>query len=180
MPVTAALVKVSGDGYQDAFFTFTPRPGEEAFTRIRLRTREVTGQVTAADGGTVSNTAGARVIIPAASVVRAADNTAFSGQINLDIRSLENTDATLLPGDGRGTDTEGYLKALRWYGAVAVQLSGSDGKALQIAEGKTALLQIPIQASDIANAPATIGLWSFNESIGLWNRRERLLRRQCL
>lgn len=51
---------------------------------------------------------------------------------------------------------------------AAVELIGASGEALQIASGKKATLTMPLPAAAQASAPATIPLWHFNESKGLW------------
>jgi hypothetical protein len=51
---------------------------------------------------------------------------------------------------------------------VAVELTGDQGQALQIASGKKATLTFPIPSSLSTTAPASIPLWYFDESNGLW------------
>jgi hypothetical protein len=51
---------------------------------------------------------------------------------------------------------------------VAVEMTGSAGEPLQVATGKKATMTMPIPASIMATAPATIPLWHFDEVKGLW------------
>jgi hypothetical protein len=51
---------------------------------------------------------------------------------------------------------------------AAVEMTGTGGEALQIVSGKKATLTMPIPASIMATAPATIPLWHFDEVKGLW------------
>jgi hypothetical protein len=51
---------------------------------------------------------------------------------------------------------------------VAVELSSASGEKLQIANGKTAIINLPIASSLLSSAPATIPLWYFDETKGFW------------
>ena len=50
-----------------------------------------------------------------------------------------------------------------------VQLTGSSGQNLQIANGHTAEITVPVDASQNSSSPNTIPLWSYNEETGMWN-----------
>ncbi|RYY68238.1 MAG: hypothetical protein EOO13_12865, partial [Chitinophagaceae bacterium] len=59
-------------------------------------------------------------------------------------------------------------KLLVTYGMAAVELTSGSGEKLQVAPGKKAKLTLPLPASIAGSAPASIPLWHFDESIGLW------------
>jgi hypothetical protein len=71
-----------------------------------------------------------------------------------------------MPGDLRGITTTGQEKSLQSFGMMAVELTDDAGVKLQLS--KPATLNMPIPAALRAAAPATIPLWSFNETNGLW------------
>lgn len=162
------LVKVSSNGYYNAFKTFIPVAGKETFIRIPLQAKKLTGQIAASAGGKLVIEEKASLSLNESSVVNASNNSAFDGQIQVNATSFHNKPAGVLPGDGRGANSEGYLKTLQFYGALAVNLSSDNGTALQIAPGKTAFIQIPVTETLLSSAPSTIDLWYFNESKGLW------------
>jgi len=56
------------------------------------------------------------------------------------------------------------------YGMMAVELTNSSGQKLQIETGKTAEIRITVPPSLLPNAPATIPLWSLDESLGVWKK----------
>ena len=56
------------------------------------------------------------------------------------------------------------MECLRWT------LEGNNGEQLQIATGKTAKLRFTIPSSLRSTAPATIPLWSVDETTGLWKQ----------
>lgn len=164
------VVKVTRNGYYDGFQSFIAATGKESFLQIQLLPKTISGEINAANGGIVTVNDGTSVQLPAYSVVKANGSAIYDGQVKISTTSLAVSSPNFMPGDGRGTDAEGYLKALQFYGAVAVNLTASNGEALQIAEGKSSAVKIPIQSSLAASAPATIALWYFNETTGLWKQ----------
>ncbi|MBV4359270.1 carboxypeptidase-like regulatory domain-containing protein [Pinibacter aurantiacus] len=174
VPAAAGVVKVYCKGYFMGYKTFVPEKNKSGFVRMQLLTKSETGVVSAASGGEIATNDGGKIILPANGVVAAATSSAYTGQVHVSIKNIdpsatENFQAGM-PGDGRATDSVGHLKALRSYGAVAVELTGDNGQALQIAQGKTASIFIPISSSLAASAPESITLWSFNEGTGLWKQ----------
>jgi hypothetical protein len=73
-----------------------------------------------------------------------------------------------MPGELRGLTTANQERGLQSFGMIAVQLVGASNEALQIANGKTAFITMNIPTALAASAPATIPLWFFDESNGLW------------
>ncbi|MFT3825180.1 MAG: carboxypeptidase-like regulatory domain-containing protein [Chitinophagaceae bacterium] len=174
LPKSAGYVKVSAGGSFDSYKTFVPAENKEAFVRIKLLAKKEIGVVEASSGGPVNTTEGATITLPANGIVIAGTGVSYTGKVHVNARWInpaeESSIQSQIPGDNRGTDTEGHLKTLRSYGAVAVELTADNGQLLQIAGGKTATLNIPVSASLAAQAPATLNLWSFNDSTGLWKQ----------
>lgn len=170
----AALVTVSKAGYFNGIKTYIATEGKGAFFRIKLLPKTVAGNIDANAGGTVTLSNGMKVTLPAAAVVNAASNAAYSGQVNVAVQWIDPTAADLnriMPGDLRGLNTDGYLKLLSTYGMCAVELSGGAGELLQVAGGKKATLDFPIPSSMAGSAPASIPLWYFDENVGLWKEQ---------
>ena len=167
---TAATVTIVNAGYFNGIKTYMAEDGKAAFFRIKLLPKTSVGTITAASGGTVTSN-GVKVSLPANAVVNAATNVAYVGNISVAIKFLNPTSAeinNIMPGDLRGIDGNSNLKLLTSYGMAAVELTGSAGELLQIATGKKATLIMPIPASIVASAPASIPLWYFDEAKGLW------------
>jgi len=170
----AGQVSVAKTGYFDGYKTFTPQEGKETFVRFKLLTKNESGTVDAAAGGAVTTSDGGKITLPANGVVTAEDGTVYSGEVHVNARmidSSEDNDFHLdMPGDSRGTDTDGHLKALKTFSTIAVELTGSSGQLLQLAEGKPATLSLPIPVSLTADAPTTIDLWTYDTKTGLWKQ----------
>ena len=169
----AAVVVVTRPGYFKGIKTYLATADKAAFFRIKLIPKTNTGSINATSGGNVTLSNGLIIALPANAVVNAATNAAYSGTVNVAAHWINPVGADLnqtMPGDLRGIATDGSLKLLTTYGMAAVELTGGSGELLQIATGKKATLTMPVPASLMATAPATIPLWSFDETNGLWKQ----------
>lgn len=167
----AAVVTVNKPGYFKGIKTYIAKEGKAAFFRIKLIPKTNVGSISGATGGTVALANGLSIVLPAGAVVNAATNTTYTGTVSVAAFWINPEAADLdkiMPGDLRGINTEGVIKLLQTYGMAAVELTGVSGELLQIAGGKKATLTLAIPASLSANAPASIPLWYFNETNGLW------------
>lgn len=167
----AAVVTVSKPGYFKGIKTYIAKEGKAAFFRIKLIPKTNVGTINGSSGGTVALTNGLSITLPAAAVVNAVTNAAYTGNINV-AASWINPEANdlnrIMPGDLRGIDKDGAIKLLQTFGMAAVELTGASGELLQITAGKKATLSLSIPASLSAIAPASIPLWYFDEANGLW------------
>lgn len=77
--------------------------------------------------------------------------------------------AAMMPGGDlaavRADNSEAQLVS---YGMTRVDMKASNGRKLQLVDGKPATLSFPVPAKFASNTPAEIPLWSFNEGTGLW------------
>lgn len=169
---SAGFIQVTKAGYFEGFRTFLPREGKQNFIRLQLITKTIVGTIDAATGGTVNTSDAASVTLPSNAVVVAASNTAYSGQIHVAAYWLDPSNMPLtslnMPGDLRGIDQAGHMNVLTTFGMLAVELMGDAGELLQVAAGKKASLKFPIPSALQGAAPASIPLWYFDESHGLW------------
>jgi hypothetical protein len=167
----AATVTVINAGYFNGIKTYIASNNKAAFFRIKLLPKTNVGTIGAASGGTVTTTNNVKISLPANAVVNATTLASYTGTVNVAAKWIDPTSAELnniMPGDLRGIDANNSLKLLTTYGMVAVELTGAGGELLQIANGKKATLTMPIPAALQANAPASIPLWFFDETNGLW------------
>lgn len=168
-----AVVTVSKDGYFKGIKTFTTADAKSSFCRITLMQKTIAGTINTSNGGTVTLGNGLKVSLPANAVVNASTKAAYTGVINVSCKYIDPSNyqtAATMPGDLAGIDSAGKLKSIMSYGMAVVELTGSSGELLQITAGQKATLTIPIPFSVIANAPATIPLWYFDEIKGYWKQ----------
>lgn len=99
------------------------------------------------------------------------NGTVYNGNVNVVAHELASTDPDVfikMPGNLIGQRTDGSISGMETYGMVNVELKGDNGEKLQILTGHKAEIVQPIAQNQLDTAPATIPLWHFNETTGLW------------
>jgi hypothetical protein len=141
------------------------------YVRIILLSNAATQNFSSSVGGTISLPDGSSAQFQPNSFVTT-NGSAYTGTINLIVKHLSPDDVnfgfTIPGGDLLGKDLNNKAVVLYTYGMVGVELTGSSGEALQLANGTSATLTLSIVASQLATAPATIPLWFFDETTSLW------------
>lgn len=169
----AAFVKAEKTGFFTGSRTFVARQNQDHYVEIQLLTKTVIGTVSATSGGTINVANGSAITLPANGIVVESTGAAYTGNVQVSMAWIDPTSVNLfrqMPGDLRGIDEAGRENNLQSFGMLAVELNGSGGEKLQIASGKKASLKFPLPSAIQAAAPATIPLWSFNETTGLWKQ----------
>ncbi|WEK37886.1 MAG: carboxypeptidase-like regulatory domain-containing protein [Candidatus Pseudobacter hemicellulosilyticus] len=170
VPKIAGVVSASKSAFFKAYTSFVPRSGKESFVQVRLLKKSEWAQLNAQSGGE-AQVGSLRFSLPGNSLVKA-DGSAYSGTVYIYARQISYADETgagsVMPGDARGTDGNGYLTLLQSFGTLAMELNGSSGETLQLAAGKKMTVTIPIPAELNATAPLKISVWSFDAGTGFW------------
>ena len=169
----AAVVTVTKTGFFKGIKTFIAATNKGAFFRIKLISKIISGTLNSASGGLVNIAGGVQINFPANAFIITSTSASYTGTVNVAAYKIDPTSADLpriMPGDLRGLNTDKQLQLLTSYGMAAVELTGAGGELLQMAPGKNATMTMPIPATIIASAPATIPLWYFDETIGLWKQ----------
>jgi hypothetical protein len=170
MDQNGAVVSVEKDGYFESTKVVMTSVNQTSHTEIMLIEKILTASFNASTGGTSSMNGGATVDIPAAGV-RLESGGAYSGNVNVYATYLDPTSSDLtqrMPGDLRATNSENEAMILETYGMIGVELESDSGEKLNIADGQTATIEIPVPSSLMGTAPATIPLWHFDEESGYW------------
>ncbi len=102
-----------------------------------------------------------------------AGSVPFTGNVRAEYRYYDPTNADNLnafPGSFSGVMTDGSETMFESFGYVSASFSNAQNPdiQLQLAPGKTATILSYIPMSLLANAPATIPMWYYNESTGKW------------
>ncbi|RYY19638.1 MAG: hypothetical protein EOO04_21605, partial [Chitinophagaceae bacterium] len=166
----AALVTVTHSGYFKGMRTYIAEAGKPVIVRIKLLPKTNLGTIDAATGGSTTAVDGLKVELPANAVVDGS-GAAYTGPVTVSAKWLnpEAADfAQIMPGDLRALNTSGEMRTLLSYGMAAVELTGSGGQTLQIADGKKSTVSFPLPSTLQGPAPASIPLWHFDEEKGLW------------
>lgn len=166
----ATLVTAEKTGYFTAYRCFSATTGTNQVV-IKLTKKNLSGTVSATNGGEVNLSNGTKISLPASGIVKASDNSSYTGTVDVYASYIDPTAADILervPGSFMANDKDGKRVFLTSYGMMAVELQSTAGERLQIKSGSTATLTSPIPSSAQASAPATIALWYVDEKTGLW------------
>ncbi len=169
VPENRAFVTVEKAGYFHGSRTFFAYKNQRSNVRISLLEKTIQGSVTAS-GGTVTTPEGVKLEFPANAVADANGNP-YTGTVQVAAQYLDPTADNILsimPGDLRGITTDNVEEGMTTYGMVAVELLGSGGELLNVADGKTVQLTMPVPSAQTSSAPAEIPLWYFDETNGVW------------
>ncbi|MFK8006169.1 MAG: carboxypeptidase-like regulatory domain-containing protein [Saprospiraceae bacterium] len=164
-----AFVTVEKDGYFHGSRTFFAYANQRSNVKISLLEKTIQGTV-GASGGTVSTPEGVQLNFPANAVANA-DGSPYTGTVQVAAQYLDPTAENIeniMPGDLRGITTDNVEEGLTTYGMVAVELLGSNDELLNVADGKTVQLTMPVGSAQLSSAPAEIPLWYFDETTGVW------------
>jgi hypothetical protein len=165
----ASLVRAEKTGYFTAFRCFNATSGTNQVV-IKLTKKNLSGTTNGVNGGDVDLSNGTKISLPANGIVKASDNSSYTGPVNVYAAYIDPTASDILdrvPGSFMANDKDGKRVLLSSYGMMAVELESSAGEKLQIKSGNTATLTYPIPSS-AQSAPATIAMWYIDESTGLW------------
>lgn len=166
----AGVITATKAGYFTGSRTIRPKESVVNNIVIQMIKKTVTGSFTNASGGTVTTNGSAKIDFPAGAVVTKS-GAAYTGTVKVSAYYLDPTSNTInteMPGDLRGINANNNEQILTSYGMVNVELNGSNGEALQLATGKQATLTMPLPSATQGAAPATIPLWYFDETKGMW------------
>ena len=167
----ASFVLVEKTGYLKGSRTIFANAGIINNIEIQLIPKTIRGNFSASAGGNIVIQNGSSVSLPANGIINVATNSVYTGIVNVIGAYLDPTDPKLsliMPGNLVGLTTTNEQKVLQTFGMIAIELEGSNGEKLNLANGKSATITLPIPAPLLASSPATIPLWYFDETKGLW------------
>lgn len=163
-----AHIKVTKPGFVNASRVLVPTNG---INRVNTMMIPATTTSTIATGSTstVSLPNGTKVKFDGS--FKDANGNPYSGSVSVGVFHLTPSNPylnELMPGSFLATNLGGNARIMETFGMLHVQLTGSSGQNLQIANGHTAEITVPIDAAQTSSSPATIPLWSYNEETGMW------------
>ncbi|MBV7269496.1 hypothetical protein [Winogradskyella luteola] len=161
-------IKAEKTGYIHGSRSVVPSNGTNKVT-IMLLDATVTGTVNSGTSETITANGGSSVSFDGNFMKE--DGSAYSGSVDVIMHHLDPSDEDMsmqMPGMLYAQNEDGAERMLQTLGMLAVELRGSGGEDLNLAEGSTSEIKIPVDASLISIAPATIPLWYFDEVNGYW------------
>ncbi|MCK7590340.1 carboxypeptidase-like regulatory domain-containing protein [Subsaxibacter sp. CAU 1640] len=161
-------VKASKPGYLHGSRSVVPSAGTNNVT-IMMLPETVAGTTTSGTAETIALPNGASVALEGD--YQKADGSAYSGSVNVIMHHLDPANEDMqdqMPGMLYAANAQNEPRMLQTFGMLAVELRGSGGEELNLAEGSSAEIKVPLDASLMADAPSTIPLWHFDEQYGYW------------
>ncbi len=163
------IVHVEANGFAQAFPVARVISGQETNLGVKLVPIGTTATVSVAEGGTVSvPNSPARVTIPADGLVPQAGGAPAETVVVLLTPINPAIDPNLMPGGFNGIPASGgAAQLIESFGAMLVDIRDSAGTRYTLASGITSTIRIPL-GTQSANPPATVSLWFFDETAGVW------------
>lgn len=163
-----AHVKVSKTGFISGSRVLVPTSGDNRIN-IMLIPNTPTAIITSGANSEVSLPNGTKVKFDGS--FKDASGNAYSGNVQVSLYHLKPTNtylSELMPGSLLASNASGEARVLETFGMLHVELTGSAGEKLNLANGHTAEISLDIDASQLGTSPTTIPLWSFDEANGIW------------
>ena len=164
-----AYVTATKSGYFHGSRTMIVQEGKTHYAHIRLLENASIHSFDSRESGMVQFD-NVMLAFPPNSVMLK-DGGAYEGEVNVSAKYLNPTDeniSEIMPGDLLGIAETGEEMVLATYGMMAVELTGTDGEALQVAENTAIEMLMTVPDALIGGAPAIIPLWYFDEVEGIW------------
>ncbi len=167
MDSKGTFIKVFKKGYLHGSDMIYPAAGTTSYARVKLLSSNAIAEFDSGAGGKIGIPGGGYVSFEPSSIVDDKGNL-YTGNVRVTLKYLNPNDDDLgdaMPGALEGRRDGGGDVVLGTLGMIAAELHDSDGNLLNIGKGKTATIEIPAKTQ---NRPATIPLWWFDESEGVW------------
>ncbi|MEH6535349.1 MAG: hypothetical protein V7719_03075 [Psychroserpens sp.] len=161
-------IKAEKAGYIHASRAVVPSSGTNK-VRIMMLPETSAGTTTSGTQETISLPNGSKVALEGDYIKP--DGTNYDGSVNIIMHHLDPADENMqdqMPGMLYAANAQNEERMLQTFGMLAVELRGDNGEDLNLAEGSTAEITVPLDASLVATAPSSIPLWYFDEANGYW------------
>ncbi|WP_298755054.1 hypothetical protein [uncultured Psychroserpens sp.] len=161
-------IKAEKAGYIHASRAVVPSQGTNK-VRIMMLSETVVGTTASGTQETINLPNGASVALEGNYIKP--DGTAYDGSVNVIMHLLDPIDENMqdqMPGMLYAANAQNEERMLQTFGMLAVELRGENGEDLNLTEGSTAEIKIPLDPSLMTNAPNSIPLWYFDEANGYW------------
>lgn len=168
------LVRFAKSGYFDVVRSFKANSGDEWEVIMCSKSdgSMSTSAVYEADEARTISVGDMRIDMPENGYMTDSNGKPYSGTVHSDMVYLDPNNehfAEMMPGgDLAAVRADNTPAQLLSYGMTAVSMTDDNGNKLQLKEGSTARLTFPVPQGMEASLPASIPLWSFDETKGVW------------
>ena len=162
-----AYISTEASGYIHGSRSLVPVEGENRVTIVLLEENPVE-TVASGNASTVTLANGASVSFNGSYQNDIGES--YEGDVSIILHyldPLEEQTQYSMPGMLYAQDSNNQERMLQTFGMLAVELRGEGGQELNLLEGTTAEIKVPLNPM-ISNPPSVIPLWYFNEDKGYW------------
>lgn len=163
-----AYITATKIGFFNSSRTFRPmKGGMSRPPLIKLLAQKSIGTINAAAGGAAASKGGTKIELPANAI------EGYSGAVNVVANYVNPTSPDFfarMPGDLAADNKDNKRGALISYGMSHIDLLDDKGNKVKIKPGMEATVTLPVPKSLQANATATIDMWYFDETKGIWKQ----------
>ena len=170
---SGTVVQAYRAGFLFGTATFNPIGGDNYLTMKVLPIQNL-AVFNSNDNVTISVDGGGKVDVSSGSF-EYKDGTAYSGEVEMMkylINEEDNDYLDVLIGDHTGLAKNGTLKALEIYSAVAVFAYDLEGVELQLREGKTIRIELPLNPDYADLVSDQSKAWNFSQAKSTWLEEE--------
>lgn len=162
-----AVVHVEAAGFAEAMRVTAVDDGETSTVDTELLPVAGESLITVATGGTATVAGSPAQVVLAANALVDRAGRAATGQATVRLTPIDPAaNVELMPGDFTARTDDG-VRPMESFGAMSVDIRDAEGRELQLAEGQTATVRIPV-ATRAPAPPATVPLFHFDENTGYW------------
>lgn len=165
-----AILTVTKNGYWKSQRTMFVQNNSQNQANFTLMAKQLLAVINGQYGGTINMNGGsASIKFKAGSFL--SGGQAITNNVLIYGRYIDPTNPNLrelIPGDLRGIRSNGNEEILTSYGMLGVELTDQNGAPVTIDPNLPAEIRADIQAEQLADAPASVPLWHFDEQEGLW------------
>jgi hypothetical protein len=166
------VVIVIKDGFFEGAKNFASSNHAVSNATIQLIPKSVSGTISASSGGNVTIQGGGSINF-GSGFINVSNGNAYTGNVSVSARYLNPTDlnfGSYMPGDVRAVSVNNQPGTLQSFGVVAVEMNDAAGNKLQLANGKTATITIPIPSALPDITSSLMPLWYFDDTKGAWKQ----------
>ena len=167
-----AYIKASKDGFIDGSRALVPSAGINKVT-IMLLSLDTTATINSGETSTVDLPNGTQVTFDGN--FANLQGVSYNGAVKVVLKHLSPDDNSMeyqMPGMLFAENANGSPRVLETYGMIAVELLSASDEELQLADGSTAEISVPVP-QNVTSTPSTIPLWSFDEEGGYWKEESQ-------
>ena len=165
---TGAYIRAYLDGYFEAYGNVVPSADNTGHIRFTLKERTPQGVIDSNSDTKISLDNGSEITFKANSFIDENGN-AYQGEVTVYADYIDPSNANfgaVMPGDLSARSVEGESVILQSFGMLNVELESESGEQLQI--NQKAIIKVKVPDANLAIADASIPLWYFDTSDGLW------------